>query len=236
MGTCWIPVPTLLLIALWIGLHSRGSSTCWSSSSAVQRAPASPSQQTGEIAERCPKLPSSPPQHCRLTPSSTLGLTLLVKGSSQVAWAPTEGQPWYQLVPSCVHVMEWLTPVTASPLQHIIPWLSHCPGTPASPGATCVSSILEASFSSCVPEGKPSLLSVWWGIHEPDPGSRYAARVYVTTPCTWPMTPTAACLEQQNITGNELCSWAETLTMNYSLLSFLRLLSSHFLHISRWWE
>lgn len=96
MGTCWTPVPTLLLMALWIGPHSRGSSSCWSSNSALQRAPASPSQQTGEIAECCPKLPS--PQHCRLTPSSTLGLKLPVTVSSQVAWAPHWGTA---LVPTC---------------------------------------------------------------------------------------------------------------------------------------
>lgn len=60
--------------------------------------------------------------------------------------------------------MEWLTPVTASPLQHRMPWIPPypLPDTPPSPGATCVSSILKASFSSCVPRGKPSLPSVWW--------------------------------------------------------------------------
>lgn len=38
---------------------SRGSSTCWSSNPALQKAPASARQLTGEITESCPKLPSS---------------------------------------------------------------------------------------------------------------------------------------------------------------------------------
>lgn len=66
--------------------------------------------------------------------------------------------------------------------------------------------------------------------------SRCAVWVYVTTACTWPVTPTAACLEHHNITGNELHSWAETLTMNYWLLPLVHLFPSHFFSISRWWE
>lgn len=83
-------------------------------------------QQTGEIAESCPKLPSSL-RACRVTPSSALEFKLPATGSSQAVSTPIEGQPWYQLLSSCGDAMERLAPTNTSPLQDVMPWPPPCP-------------------------------------------------------------------------------------------------------------
>lgn len=107
---------------------------------------------------------------------------------------------------------QYQSPAAHNALASILP-------TPRHPGLTWYRvppPSVEASFSSCVPGVKPSSPSSTlralragprglWAC----PCSKCAARAHVATACTWPVSPSVTCLEQEDITGNELFSWAE---------------------------
>lgn len=100
----------------------------------------------------------------------------------------------------------------------------------------------EASFSSCAPRAKPSFsCSLTRALKARPKGpwasSKQTASTHVAPVCTWPMYPSASCLEQENIIRNELCSWAQAADSELcTLLSLSHLLPSYFPYVSGWLE
>lgn len=191
---------------------SSGSSTCWSSNLLCKRYQLHPANM-----RNCWELPQTPTFSLKVavTPRSTLGLRLPSKESSQPMWAATEGQPWYQPLPSW---SDWPQSMPV-PLQHIMLQLPPCPlpGTLASPGAACDCSICGGFLFHLCSQSKAQLSPPRRALRAGSGGSwacycfKCPFRIQVATACTWPISPSVACLEQKDISwpeavGNELCT------------------------------
>lgn len=220
MGTCWIPVPIPLLMALWIGPCSvRAAAAPPPAEAAICSAKGTSfTQQTWEIAENCPKLLPSP-SRLQWLPDPLWGSDFLPKSLPNQCELPLKDSPGTSL--SLHGGMPWSDwpqsmPV---PLQHIMLQLPPCPlpGTLASPGAACDCSICGGFLFHLCSQSKAQLSPPRRALRAGSGGSwacycfKSPFRTQVSTACTWPISPSVACLEQKDISwpeavGNELCT------------------------------